>query len=46
METSEIRNDESKLGRSGLHASMFCTVPRSRFVGFTLNRTAEESESG
>jgi len=46
METSEISNDESKLGRSGRHASMFCTVPRSRSVGFTRNRTAEESESG
>ena len=28
METSEIRNDESKLGRWGLHTSMFCIVPR------------------
>jgi hypothetical protein len=37
METSEIRNDESKLGRWGLQTSMFCSVPRSRFVGFTLN---------
>ena len=45
METSEIRNDESKLGRWGLHTSMFCIVPRSCLVGFTLNSSAEESES-